>query len=79
MKEVQLSISDLILLPLKLYGVLPMALVGGRTGSGWIFMGKSQHMKSFLSTLLDKCYCLKGSGWSGEEEFQRKDIESGFK
>lgn len=56
-----------------------MALVGGRTGSGWIFMGKSQHMKSFLSTLLDKCYCLKGSGWSGEEEFQRKDIESGFK
>lgn len=42
-------------------------------------MRKSQDLKSFLSMLLDKCHCLKGSGWPREEEFQRREIESGFK
>lgn len=36
-------------------------------------MRKSQDLKSFLSMLLDKCHCLKGSGWPREEEFQRKE------
>lgn len=36
-------------------------------------MKKSQHLKSFLSMLLDKCHFLKGSGWSREEEFPRRE------
>lgn len=42
-------------------------------------MRKSQHLRSFLSMLLDTCHCLKGNGWSKEEEFQRKEIENEFK
>lgn len=55
-----------------------MALVGGRTASGKLQMRKSQHLKSFLSNLLDKCHCLKGGGWPREQEFQRKGVENGY-
>jgi len=42
-------------------------------------MRQTQHLKSFLSILLGKCHCLKGSGWPREEEFQRKEIKTGFR